>query len=154
MTNMNNKTLIIIISVLLVSNLALLGMYMVRGNKATKEKKVERSPSDYMVRELQLNDQQATQFKSMWETIREKNRPVYDSLRNRRETLYGYLKTEPQPATQIDAAATAISGFEKQLVLNNYEHFRRVRSILDATQQVKLDTLINKMGKRLGRRNK
>jgi hypothetical protein len=37
-------------------------------------------------------------------------------------------------------------------VLNNYEHFRRVRAILDQAQQVKLDTLINKMGKRIGRR--
>lgn len=152
MKNMNNKTLIIIISVLLVSNLALLGMYMVRGNEASREKKVERSPSDYMVRELQLNDQQATQFKTMWETIKEKNKPVYDSLRNQREILYNYLKSEPQPAAQIDVAATAIAGYEKQLVLNNYEHFRRVRTILDATQQVKLDTLINKMGKRIGRR--
>jgi hypothetical protein len=152
MKNMNNKTLVIIISVLLVSNLALLGMYMVRGNEAAKEKKVEKSPSDYMVRELQLNEQQATQFKTMWEMIKEKNRPVYDSLRSQREILYSYLRTEPQPGSQIDAAATAISGYEKQLVLNNYEHFRRVRAILDQAQQVKLDTLINKMGKRIGRR--
>src|SRR5688500_4042829 len=120
MKNMNNKTLIIIISVLLVSNLALLGMYMVRGNQSSPEKKAERSPADYIVSERQRNDQQATQYKSIWETIKEKNRPVYDSLRYQREILDSYLKTEPQPDSQIDEAATAISRYEKRLVLNNF----------------------------------
>lgn len=149
---MNNKALLIIIGVLLVSNLALLAKYMVGGKEQKTTRKTERSATDYMVRELQLNESQAEQFKTLWETVKEKNRPYFDSLRTTRENLYRHLKNEPQPEETIRSIADTIARYEAQLTLNNYRHFRKVRAICDSTQQIKLDTLIQRMGKRAGRR--
>ena len=154
MNGMNNKTLLIIIGVLLVSNLALLGLYLFQPADQKQPSRSDRSPVDYMVRELKLNQQQTSQFQRLFETTKETNKPVYDSLRNGRERLYSLMKLEPQPETLITQYTATLAGFEQQLARNNYEHFRRLRVILDKEQQVKLDTLINKMGKRIGGRRK
>lgn len=153
MNRINNKTLLLIIAVLLVSNFSLLALYISGGKQQQKKtSRTEHSPVEFMVRELQLNEEQAGSFNTLWESTREKNRPLYDSMRVKREELYGYLKTEPQPDSLIRAATSGMAAIEQQLALNNYEHFRQLRSFCDSGQQVRLDTLIQRMGKRMQRR--
>lgn len=155
MNRINNKALLIIIGVLLVSNLALLALYMTGGKKQAKSSgasRTERSPVDFMVRELKLDEKQSAEFRLLWESTREKNRPLYDSIKVSREQLYGYLRMEPQPDSSIRATTAKMAGYEQQLSLNNYEHFRQLRSFCDSSQQVRLDTLIQRMGKRMQRR--
>lgn len=153
MNRINNKTLLLIIVVLLVSNLSLLGLYFFGGNQPQKKTgRTDRSPVEFMVRELELNTEQSASFNTLWESTKEKNRPLYDSMRLRREELYSYLKTEPQPDSLIRLVTSRMAAIEQQLSLNNYEHFRQLRSFCDDRQQVKLDTLIHRMGKRMQRR--
>jgi hypothetical protein len=66
--------------------------------------------------------------------------------------MYTNLKLEPQPEILIDSLAGKIAGFEKQISLNNYQHFRKVRAICTEEQQVKLDTVINRLAKKTRRR--
>jgi len=154
MNRMNNKTLVIIIAVLLVSNMALLGMYVFSGREKHEPNRGDKSPADFMIRELKLNDHQAASFNTLWEATKEKNKPVFDSLRVSRENLYSNLKIEPQPDSQIINCTKKLAEFEQQLALNNYVHFKKVRELLDSGQKVKLDTLIQRMGKRIGGRKK
>jgi hypothetical protein len=154
MNRINNKTLMIIIGVLLVSNLILLGLYLNRELGRKKLGKSNRSPIDFMARELQLNDAQTSSFAKLWADNNERNKPIVDSIRSGREQLYQYLRTSPQPDSLIMSITEKIARFDRQLTLNNYAHFRKVSELCSSDQQVRLDSLLKKMGnKRALRRN-
>lgn len=152
MKQMNPKTLLVIITVLLASNIILLGTYFIRNRSQHERSGSDRSPVEYMTRELKLDQQQSGQFRSLWEANRNRNKAIYDSLRIARERLFGYLKQEPQPDSLITITSASMAGMEQALILNNYRHFRELRKICTPEQQVKLDTLITRMGKRGSRR--
>jgi periplasmic protein CpxP/Spy len=147
MKQINNKTLIVIIGVLLVSNLVLLGIGL-RVFPRKKGPREMRSPTEFMTRELQLNKDQAAKFTAMWEENKQTNKPLYDSLKLYRADLYNRLKTGSQPDSLAIRLADRIGEFEKQVVLNNNIHFGKVRAICSPEQQIKLDTVILKMGNR------
>ncbi|ULQ52651.1 hypothetical protein [Flavihumibacter fluvii] len=153
MNRIKFKTLVIIIGVLLISNLLIIGLYLFQGKDKKRTARNGRSPIEYMTRELGLDETQARQFTVFYEENNQKNKPLNDSIRARREQLYQYLRMEPQPDSLINAEAEKIAGYEKQLMLNNYAHFRKLNGICSAGQQVKLDTLLRKMGNRRVRRN-
>lgn len=112
------------------------------------------SAVEYMTRELELNKEQSGQFNLLWSENNEKNKPLYDSIRVNREALYQTLKSVPQPDSAIGSITDRMARFEKQLALNNYVHFRKLTSTCTPEQQVKLDSLLKKMGnKRSARRN-
>ena len=150
---MQNKTLIIVIAALLISNLVLLGAYFWgREKKAPQNNKNDRSPVEYMTREIGFDSTQKQQFKEYWESVSGNNRQLYDSIRINREVLYSNLKLEPQPEALVDSLAGKIAGFEKQISLNNYRHFKKVREMCSEEQQVKLDSVINRLAKKTRRR--
>lgn len=150
---MQNKTLIIVIAALLISNLVLLGAYFWgREKKVPQNNKNDRSPVEYMTREIGFDSTQKQQFKEYWESVSNNNRQLYDSIRINREVLYSNLKLEPQPEALVDSLAGKIAGYEKQISLNNYRHFRKVRAICTETQQVKLDSVIQRLAKKTRRR--
>jgi periplasmic protein CpxP/Spy len=154
MTRINNKTLMIIIGTLLVSNLILLSLYLNREIGRKKTMRNRPSAVEYMTRELELNKEQSAQFNLLWLENNEKNKPLYDSIRVNREALYQTLKSEPQPDSAISAITDKMARSEKQLALNNYVHFRKLTSMCTPEQQLKLDSLLKKMGnKRSARRN-
>lgn len=150
---MQNKTLIIVIAALLISNLVLLGVYFFgKEDKRKGSGKNEWSPVEYMAKEIGFDSTQKKQFRDLWETVNKKNREMYDSIRSNREALYRNMKLEPQPDSLIEEITTQMANYEKQVSLNNYQHFRRVRAICNDTQQVKLDTVISRLAKRGKRR--
>jgi hypothetical protein len=65
-----------------------------------------------------------------------------------RADLYNRLKTGSQPDSLAIRLADRIGEFEKQVVLNNNIYFGKVRAICSPEQQIKLDTVILKMGNR------
>lgn len=152
--HMRNRTLIIVIAALLISNLLLLGVYLFgkEGKKDVPFAKNDRSPVEYMSKELGLDSTQKEQFRLLWDTVNKKNRDLNDSIRINREALYKHLKTEPQPDSLIQEIAGKMAAFEKQVSLNNYQHFRKVHAICTEAQQIKLDTVITRMAKKGKRR--
>lgn len=150
---MQNKTLIIVIAALLISNLVLLGVYFFgKDDKRKGNSKNEWSPVEYMAKEIGFDSTQKHAFRELWETVNKKNKELNDSIRINREALYRNLKLEPQPDSLLLEIATKMAGFEKQVTLNNYEHFRKVRAICKDSQQTKLDTVVSRLAKRSRRR--
>lgn len=154
MNRISNKILITIIVILVVSNLTMLGLFLQRESTGKKTGRGNRSPVQYVTKELDLDKEQSARFAKLWEENNERNKPLYDSIRIYRESLYKNLEASPQPDSTINTVTDMIAGFEKQLALNNYAHFRKLSAICNAEQQVKLDTMLKKMGnKRAVRRS-
>ncbi|KIC92549.1 Spy/CpxP family protein refolding chaperone [Flavihumibacter sp. ZG627] len=152
MTSIKNKSLLFIIGVLLISNLVMVGMYLFGTKERRPRVRTQRSPIEFMVKELSLDDKQAAAFKEMLDTVKQKNKPLLDSMRTSRESLYKNLKAEPQPDSVILSYANTIGKIETELTINNYEHFRKLRAMCNPEQQLELDTLIQRMGRRTARK--
>ena len=143
MNRINNKTLLLIIAVLLLSNILLLIFYRV----PPKENQ-NKGPVDFISKELVLNDKQSAGFDTLWSANRARNKPLYDALRQTKDSLFGLLAVQPQPDSLIQAMVGRINQFDNRILLNNLEHFKKLRVICNAEQQIKLDTVIRKMGRR------
>lgn len=146
--HMRNRTLIIVIAALLLSNLILLVAYFYTPKGAKKEEhKQNWSPVEYMSKELQFDTAQKQQFQVLWDSVHYKNKILYDSIRLSREELFKQIGSVPKTDSSVERYAEQIASFEKRITLNNYTHFRKVRSMCDSVQQVKLDTVIVRMAK-------
>ncbi|GAO44939.1 hypothetical protein [Flavihumibacter petaseus] len=143
MNRINNKTLLIIIGVLLLSNLALLAVYF----KPAQPPK-QRNPSDFMIRELQLDEAQAAWFRVALDSLHQRNKPLYDGMRSEKEKLFGYLKADSVPDSLVKAAIQRVNTFDDSILLNNYGHFARLRKQINPDQQIKLDTVLLKIARR------
>lgn len=147
MNRINNKTLVLIIVVLLAANLVLI--FMLKNPAETgKRNRGNRNPADYFKKELQLSADQASRFSELYENHSASNKMLYDLLRERRIALYEHLKQVDQPDSIAGVLSDSIAAIEKQLVLNNYTHFTQLRKICDPGQQTKLDSLVHRMGNR------
>lgn len=143
MNRINNKTLLVIIGVLLLSNIFLLAFY-----RLPPDEPKDKGPVDFMARELKLDNKQKDQFNKLWDSNKARNKPYFDSLRQTKDSLFALLKVEPRPDSLIDALTHRINGFDNRILTNNFDHFKQLRSICLPEQQVKLDTVIRKMSRR------
>lgn len=150
----NNKLLLLIIGVLLVANIGLLWFYV--WNKPTKvnaRTQIE-SPPARLKRELGFNDQQATIYDSLREQHYNSIRPMFEDLRNSRDSLF---KLMHQPL--VDDSLIAIQSeivYEKQkaIDLKMHRYFRSLRDLCTEEQKPKMDSFLTNLGKKManGRR--
>jgi periplasmic protein CpxP/Spy len=147
----NNKGLIFLVIVLLLSNIGLL-LYFLVWKKPTHKSgggRNEFSIVEYMKKEVGFNEEQTRQFQVLHERNRDSLKLIGDSIRASKNALYKLMN---QPAGTNDSAVQAgvqrISYHQQQMELSMFRHFQRVRAICDPAQQVKLDTLVNRMNNR------
>ncbi len=142
MKRVNNKTLLIIIGVLLVSNLALLFMYFKPGTPPP------RNPGDFMIRELNLDQAQSAQFRTLFDSTKSRNKPLYDSVRFYKDQLFGYLKQPAASDSLLQSTIRRMNVFEDSTLMNNYRHFQAIRAFCNPEQQQRLDSVILRFNRR------
>lgn len=147
----NNKGLIFLVVILLLSNVGLLLYFLML-------KKPEHKPGgpgrgdfsivDYMKKEVGFNEDQTKQFQQLHELNRDSLKLIGDSIRASKNKLYTFLQQAPPNDSSVQAAAATLSHYQQKMELNMFRHFQRVRAICTPEQQVKLDTLVNRMNNR------
>ena len=148
----NNKALIFLVVILLLSNIGLLLYFFVwkkTDHKAGGPPRGEFSIVDYMKKEVGFNDEQAKQFQQLHELNRDSLKIIGDSIRSAKNSLYKLLQ-QPSPANDSDVryAVTALSSYQQRMELRMFRHFQRVRAICTPEQQVKLDSMVIRMNNR------
>lgn len=147
MTSSRNKVLMLIISVLLISNLALVG-FMVFGNKQKGKTQRPRGEdfSNYFKKELNFSEEQSAKFQQMITRHFEKLKPIMGEVRKAKDSMFNLMR---QPAIPSDSvlqnAAENIAQKQKLQELQNFYHFRQVRELCNEEQKPKFDSLISKM---------
>lgn len=143
----NNKILSIAVVLLLLVNIALV-IFMVKGKKRAPHRKEGKEPFEMMVKELEMTEQQKTDYKSQKEEHFKNLRPVVDSLRSARTAYFDLVK---DPAVN-DSLAEKYNRviLDQQATINKMTltHFRSVRNIFTPAQQPKFDAFIKKMVQR------
>ena len=149
MTSPRNKVLVLIISVLLISNLALVA-YLVFGKQ--KDPKGNRGGdrgkafSDYIIKEVNFSEDQAATFKQMMTEHFEKLRPLMGEVRKAKDSFFTLMQ-QPQipPDSVLQKAAENIAQKQKLQELQSFNHFRKVRELCNEEQKPKFDSVIKKM---------
>jgi len=147
----NNKGLIFLVVVLLLSNIGLLLYFLVWKKPAQKAQpgRGDFSIVDYMKKEIGFTEDQTKQFQALHEANRDSLKVIGDSIRSAKNNMY---KLMGLPGTVNDsalhAAARNLSYHQQHMELQMFRHFQRVRAICEPAQIVKLDSMVTRMNNR------
>ena len=146
-----NRILTIAVVLLLLVNVAML-IFMLkgRGHHGMKNQGAREGPFDMMVKELNMTEQQQTEFKKLKEAHFAAIKPVFDSVRTLKKSLFGLVKEENVNDSLVNNYSGLIS--QQQAIIDKLtiNHFRKVRTLFSGDQQKKFDEFVQKMMQRRG----
>lgn len=149
----NNKALIFLVIVLLLSNIGLLFYFMMIRQPGKRPQgppsKGDFSVVEYMKKEVGFNDEQTKSFEQLHNQNRDSLKTIGDSIRSAKNNLYKLLQQPQKPSdSAVNAALGAVSRQQAKLELTMFQHFQKVRALCTPEQQVKLDTMVSRMNNR------
>ena len=147
MNNSYNKILAIAVALLLITNLVLV-FFMVTGKKNSAGHDSKPDPSEMMVKELNMTEQQQGEYKQLKEEHMKNIRPLFDSVRAAKTAFFGLMKDTAASDSLIDVYNKRI--YERQAIADKttFAHFKKVRNLFTPEQQPRFDTFFQKMMQR------
>jgi hypothetical protein len=150
----NNKTLVFIIAILLLSNIALLYFFVNRCNKeGHKREGSSMSPREYMIQTLKndvgFNDNQIVQYEQLSDKHKEIIKPLFESIRMSKDSLYKLLLQQNIPDSVVDHYLFMIGEKQKSIDQRVFNHFLSIREICTADQRPRFDTTAQKIIKKM-----
>jgi Spy/CpxP family protein refolding chaperone len=145
----NTRILSIAVVLLLITNIALVAfMMMGREKKPSKKGGFDPKPSEVMVKELNMTEQQQQEFKKLKEEHFKTVKPYFDSVKTAKSAFYNLVKNPAISDSLINAYSNRVCEKQAELDKLTLNHFRQVRGLFTAEQQPKYDSLIHKMMQR------
>lgn len=142
----NNKVLVLIVAILLLSNAALLFFFL--GKKKKDDRKKE-TPREYMVRTLKtevgFTDQQIAQYEAISDKHKETMKPLFDSIRVAKDSLYKQLKQDPPSDSLVNHYLYLIGERQRTIDQRIFTHFNAIKQLCTAEQRPKYDTVIQRV---------
>ena len=145
----SNKTLAIAVVLLLLVNVAML-IFMLKGRGHREMKKRGGGPFEMMVKEMNMSEQQQTEFKKLKDEHFTAIKPVFDSVRTLKKSLFALVKEENVNDSMVNNYSALISRQQAIIDKLTINHFRKVRALFSGDQQKKFDDFVQKMMQRRG----
>ena len=141
-----NKILTIAVVLLLLVNGAML-VFLLKNKKPHNSKSPGGSggPFEMMVKELNMTEQQQADFKKLKEVHFAAIRPIFDSVRTLKQSLFTLVKAETINDSMIAVYSNKIAAQHAIADKLTISHFRKVRTLFSGEQQTKYDEFIQKM---------
>ncbi|MFM2138679.1 MAG: hypothetical protein RJA57_986 [Bacteroidota bacterium] len=147
-----NKVLIVVASLLLLANIALVFL-VVRGRGHSRR---DRSQSGEMIaKAIGLNETQRQAYTEARKAHFRSLRPLYDSMQKCRADYFALAREHSPAADSLSAAyARTMSDLQDTINQRTLAYIRRMRSQFTAEQQHKYDSVVRRMMLRnMGRRD-
>ena len=151
MSTSKNKSLIFIIAVLLLTNIAVLGYFLWFKKPSRQEGPGHGGIETALRKDVGFNDQQIAQYKLLKEEQWKNFRPMFDNMRKAKDSLFSLLSNENINDSLINITADVIAQRQKEIDLRMFNHFRQIRALCTPNQLPKYDSLIQRMMKKMGR---
>lgn len=148
----NNKVLVFIIAILLLSNIASL-YFLTRTRKTCKgtEQKKEQKKSfrdqmaEKLKNEVDFTEAQLHTYDSMSEKHKDAMKPLFENLTNAKDSLYKLLM-QTQPSDSAIAYYLSMIGERQQRVDQRvFNHFYKLKQICTEEQKPKYDTVVQRV---------
>jgi periplasmic protein CpxP/Spy len=140
----NNKTLLFIIGVLLLTNIALaLYCFAWRGHypKAGSREKRESGMYSFLQGEIGFDSMQLKSFDSLKQAHRAGLRPYFEEMARSRDSLYHTLGNPGQPA-DLERLADSIGRKQAEIEKVMFRNFLHIRSLCRPDQLPRFDSLM------------
>lgn len=142
----NNKVLVFIIFLLLLTNIAVLGYFLFWGKKPPHAKMDNKDGFAFVLRkEVGFSDEQVAKFnelkKTHWTTAKSK----MDEIISLKNALFDLTKTQDTVNDQVLKLADSIAVLQKQVEINSFRHVVQTRKICTPDQQAAYDSLMRKV---------
>lgn len=142
----NQKTLLFLIIILLITNFSLLYLLL---NPAEKPKEPELTRSERMVKmvqnELSLTPSQLEAYIILRQKRDSILKPLQQELRIAKFEMLQMLQKDSLSDEQVKAAADKVGSVQPAIEMAYFNHFRRIQAMLATEQQPKFDTLLQRM---------
>jgi len=140
----DTKILSIAVVLLLLVNIALV-IFMVKGRKGPGRWDDDRNPFAMMVKELDMTEQQQTDYKSQKEEHFKIIRPLFDSLRSAKTAFFALTRETNVSDSVVNVYSQRITDRQAEIDKLTFAHFKKVRGLFTPEQQPKFDTFVHKM---------
>lgn len=141
----NNRLLILLVVLLLISNLGIL-FYFLNIQKAPKPKSDQKPSSksivSYVQKKVGLTDDQAARYRVLIDQHHDSLRILSDSNRVARLAFFKLLTDSTSTNEAIQAALHRVGASQEAIEMNNYQHFKNVRALCTGEQLPKFDSLL------------
>ncbi|HYF32480.1 MAG TPA: Spy/CpxP family protein refolding chaperone [Chitinophagaceae bacterium] len=146
------KILLFLVGILLVTNLVLL--VFILGKKDGHEgRRVQQDRSSvmriYLKDSVGFTDQQLAQFDKLRDQNKQDMKPLFEQMRQSKLAFYNLLKQPGAHDSVTTAAANAMAEKQKAVDMAFYKYFEEVRSLCTPEQQVKYDSLVQQIVRRM-----
>jgi len=154
MTNPQSKyrTLIAIIVLLLITNIAVVAYYMLNKKHHYSDRNKGKPGFEAVLqKEVGFSDQQVAKFKALKNQYWANAKRQMEELKRVKLNLFNQTKVENPSDSFINNLADSIAILQKQIELNSFQHFKATRKICTTGQQPAYDSLIEKIITKMGR---
>ena len=159
MANSRNRTLIFIITVLLLTNIAVLGYFLWfkkepttqdprREDKLRNDKGIE----DPLRDSVGFTEDQLSQYRQMRDDQRKSIKPMMEDMRKTKDSLFRMVANENANDSTINSIADEIARKQRDMDLRMFGYFKKIRGVCTPDQRPKYDTLIQRMMRKMGGR--
>jgi Spy/CpxP family protein refolding chaperone len=143
--NSKNRVFISIITVLLVTNIALLVFFLwVKPHRNLHPDMRHDMIAQSLENKIGFDQQQMTQYQRLKEDHKVKMKPLFEDMRNTKDQFYRLLQ-QPSSDSGLNKAADLIGEKQKAIDLQIFHHFKDLRDLCTAQQQPKFDSLIQEV---------
>jgi protein CpxP len=161
MTSSKNRTLIFIITVLLLANIAMLSYFLwfkkqpaladpVGRDNPRDGKGIEKNLQD----EVGFSEDQLAQYRLMRDSQRKATRPMFEGMRKTKDSLFRMVSNENANDSTINSLADEIARKQKEMDLRMFNYFKKIREVCTPDQRPKYDSLIQRMMRKMGKPHK
>lgn len=141
MTRQSNKVLLLIITVLLLTNIGVL-VYFLKYRQCEPEMAKPKGATDLLKEQVGFSDGQLEEYKKIREQQRELIRPMYENMRATKDSLYRLLGDSTVTDGKLDTLASHIGDKQKALDLITFRQFRELRKICLPQQRTLYDSMM------------
>ncbi|SDC87383.1 Spy/CpxP family protein refolding chaperone [Niabella drilacis] len=139
-----NRTLIFIIALLLITNLALLAYTFFFSKKPHPEREREGFTAA-LKNEVGFTDSQIEQFKQLKQKQWAGAKADMEQIRKIKQQLFDLTRRPVVADSTVEALADSIATLQKQAEVKSFHHFKATRAICTPEQQPKYDSLMTKI---------
>ena len=141
--NTQTKWLIGLVAALVIINLGLVAFLWLKKDEKPLPPQ-GKDARNFLVRELSMNEQQVKLFDSSRRQHFEKMRQYNEEMRLLKDRLFGLLKEEDSAKKNemVSFLKDRISKIQAAIDLETFDHFSRLRSILNDDQKKQFDVII------------
>lgn len=137
----SNKTLIIIIAILLIANIATVGLMLFgKGDPRPPVDDRKMAMRNYLKDSLKFSDAQLVQFDTIKSRHRDQVKAIFDSIRADKTAILKRLGNDGFPDSSLAGAAEAAAGQQKLVELQMLKHLKEVRMLCTPEQLKSFDT--------------